>query len=132
MTLGYGFAARIIHKPERTRFHSSMSCRYAQRPVALEASGTHAVAPHRRRLAAAEGAGEEAAGGRAVGELVLQLVDAVLRLERLLLHQDGLRHVVGCAGLVVCPLVDECLGISIAWDAATLDLREPREQSSMA
>ena len=48
-------------------------------------------------LPATEEAGQEAASaGRTAGEFVLQLLDAALGgAQRLLLHHDGLGHVVG-------------------------------------
>ncbi|KSV87411.1 hypothetical protein N184_31340 [Sinorhizobium sp. GL28] len=62
--------------------------------------------------------------------LCLQFLDAALsRLQRLLLHDDGLCHVIGCTRLRADPFLDEAVGLSVARARLALDMGEPGEQA---
>jgi hypothetical protein len=77
----------------------------------------------RRLPAVAEYVGEQAAGGPPRPRLLLQLFDPGLcGVERLFLHDNGLRHVVWRAGLPGDLLADIGLGLRITRRCLTLDI----------
>ena len=88
-----------------------------------------------RRLAlrggiAAEHRGEQAAALLALRGLRLQFLDAALsRLQRLLLHADGLCHVIGCTRLRADPFLDEAVGLSVSRAGLALDMGELEQQA---
>ncbi len=70
----------------------------------------------RTRLAPEQAAQEAATARLTVGGLALELLHARLQAaQRLLLHQEGLRHVVGCGrqGRDLLPDVRLCVGITL-------------------
>ena len=81
-------------------------------------------------LPAAEETGEEAASAsRTAGELVLQLLDAALGgAQRLLLHHDGLGHVVGGVRLPRDLRADELRRLRVRGSGLALDLRNLAEE----
>jgi hypothetical protein len=72
----------------------------------------------------------EQAPSPALGELLLEFMDAALgNLQRMFLHQDGLRHVVGRAGLSSDFPIDQLLRLGITLGCPAFDLGKPMEQA---
>lgn len=79
---------------------------------------------------AAEHGGEEAAALLALRGLLLQFLDAALsRLQRLLLHDDRLCHLIGCTRLLADPLLDETVGLSVARAGLVFNMGELEQQA---